>query len=151
MAPRFHSEQLVGTVETTVTYVLEQRRVNVIDHEIKSPGGRCPMERSYLYVPTPQALRISKEFAEDVHEENLQRHLKVEEEFSLARRASQEKLEEKRKENRERDKERRRRNVEQYGTAKKPRLLDSKTEPGAVLTPPVAEALARITCAGGRN
>ena len=60
MAPRFHSEQLLGTVERTVTYELQQRQVTVIDHEVQSPGGRCPMERSYLNVPTPQALQISR-------------------------------------------------------------------------------------------
>jgi|EP00966_Prymnesium_polylepis_P326581 hypothetical protein len=59
MAPRFLTEKLFGTVETTVTYALEQRQIQVVDKEIASPGGSCPMLRSYLYVPTPQALQIS--------------------------------------------------------------------------------------------
>ena len=129
MAPRFLSEQLIGTVEKTVKYELQQRQVAVIDEDLVSPGGSCPMVRKYLNVPTPQTLQISIEFAEEVHQENLRLHLRVEAEFKAAREASNKRLEERRAANRARDKDRRARNVAAHGTAKKPRQAASLATP----------------------
>ena len=48
MAPRFSSQRAVAVVSTTVTYELLQHEVTVEDKEITSPGGCCPMVRTYL-------------------------------------------------------------------------------------------------------
>lgn len=122
MAPRWHREQVVGTFTKLVMHTLEQREVTIIDEDVASPAGSRPMVRRYPHVPTPQALLVSEEFAEEMHKENLRLHLLVEEEFRRARAAQDAAADEKRRRARERDRERCRRNVELYGTCKKPRL-----------------------------
>ena len=87
MAPQWRGEQVVGEVKKHVVHRLEQREVTVVDEDVASPAGSRPMVRTYLYVPTPQALQVSKEFADLMHKENLRLHLLVEEEFIHARAA----------------------------------------------------------------
>ena len=63
------SVRVVGTqpfVAQLVTKEITRERA-----DLTSPGGSCPMRRSYKYQPTPPRLWFGDERADAVHEENV--------------------------------------------------------------------------------
>jgi len=71
-------------MQLMVPVTIELRKV-VLQADIRSPGGRKPMRRSYTYLPTPDAAMVGSEYAVQVHNENVLERRKVEEEFEQAK------------------------------------------------------------------
>ena len=110
---RWVEETVAETMQLMVPVTIELRKV-VLQADIRSPGGRKPMRRSYTYLPTPDAAMVGSEYAVQVHTENVLERRQVEEEFEQA------KMEQRRISARQRDRARRERNREEHGMARKP-------------------------------
>ena len=84
MPVRWAGEQVVETVPVQVTKELEVTEVLLVDEKLRSPGGSKPMQRTFKYQSTPEALEVDLEYAEQVHEKNLLEHGQVMKEFKEA-------------------------------------------------------------------
>ena len=109
----------MDTVTVPVPMQVELREAT-IEADIRSPGLTKPMQRTYNYIPTPDAAAAwGAAIAEEVHEENVEARLKVERAFEDAQ-ARQKQIENKR-----RARECAARNKQKYGTARKPKPRDA--------------------------
>ena len=106
----------LGTQQLVAEVATQQVTREVAD--LTSPGGSRPMQRSYIYQPTPPAQWFGRERAERVHKENAVQRALCDAHFADAR-ANKHKYAARR-----RDKLRRAKNVAQTGLAR--RVCESK-------------------------
>ena len=76
---------MVESTEVMVPVKMELREV-MLQAEQRSPGGSKPMRRSVRFVPTPDAAQVSDERATRMHEQNVLKRSRVEQEFDEAKR-----------------------------------------------------------------
>ena len=74
--------RVVGTAEFTAFLVTKE--VSRERADLTSPGGTCPMRRSYIYQPTPPREWFGDERAEQVHVQNVGRRAVSDAQFADA-------------------------------------------------------------------
>ena len=118
--------------------------VHLEDPELRSPGLSKPMRRSYEHIHTPEHIGMGcamRALAELVAQRNLAARLEAEAEFQKAR-EDQAKINARFRQNLTRQ-----RNVELYGTRKKPKQAGADQTPRTGAACPLARTKARTAIA----